>query len=195
MKSIRNILAVVGLLAIIGVIWAGVKLMPYYKTIRGFDPQAVATYETMFDKLMRTGNAVDATVWRREVKPGLSVADVEDVMKSVAVEMNIKNVGELPLSQQVEAMTGQKQRFLKIYMYCNPLTAAKMVNYSDAYSAYLPCRLALVRDKQGKLWIYSLNMDMMIHGGKPLPPDLKAAAIQVRKVILAIMDRASTGEF
>ncbi|MEJ2359928.1 MAG: DUF302 domain-containing protein [Gammaproteobacteria bacterium] len=195
MKSIRNILALIGLLAIIGLVWVGIKVMPYYQTIRSFDPQAVATYEAMFDKLMQTGNAVDATVWRREVKPGLSVTDVEDVMKSVAIELNIKNVGELPLSKQVAAMTGQKQRFLKIYMYCNPLTAAKMVNYSDAYSAYLPCRLALVRDKQGKLWIYSLNMDMMIHGGKPLPPDLKAAALQVRKVILTIMNRASTGAF
>lgn len=76
--------------------------------------------------------------------------------------------------------------FLKIYMYCNPLTAAKMVDYSDAYSAYLPCRLSLVRDKQGKLWIYSLNMDMMIYGGKPLPHDLK---------VEAIMERASMGEF
>jgi uncharacterized protein (DUF302 family) len=195
MKSIRNILALIGLLAIIGLVWVGIKVMPYYQTIRSFDPQAVATYEAMFDKLMQTGNAVDATVWRREVKPGLSVTDVEDVMKSVAIELNIKNVGELPLSKQVAAMTGQKQRFLKIYMYCNPLTAAKMVNYSDAYSAYLPCRLALVRDKQGKLWIYSLNMDMMIHGGKPLPPDLKKAALQVRKVILTIMNRASTGAF
>ncbi|MEJ2440877.1 MAG: DUF302 domain-containing protein, partial [Gammaproteobacteria bacterium] len=134
MKSIRNILALIGLLAIIGLVWAGIKVMPYYQTIRSFDPQALATYQTMFDKLMQTGNAVDATVWRREVKSGLSVTDVEDVMKSVAIELNIKNVGELPLSKQVAAMTGQKQRFLKIYMYCNPLTAAKMVNYSDAYS-------------------------------------------------------------
>lgn len=195
MKSIKNFLAIVGLFAIIIIIWAGIKLMSYYRTFESFDPKAFATYATMFDKLMKTGNAVDATVWRREVKPGLTVADVEDVMKSVAVELNIKNVGELPLSKQVTAMTGQKQRFLKIYMYCNPLTAAKMVDYSDAYSAYLPCRLALVRGKQGRLWLYSLNMDMMIHGGKPLPPDLKKAALQVRKVILAIMNRASSGAF
>jgi len=195
MKAIKNIFAVIGLLAIAGLIWLGVKIMPYYSIMQSFDPQAFTTYKTMFDTLMRTGSAVDATVWKRQVKDGLSVADVEDVMKSVAVELNIKNVGELPLSKQVEAMTGQKQRFLKIYMYCNPLTAAKMVDYSDAYSAYLPCRLSLVQDKQGKLWIYSLNMDMMIHGGKPLPHDLKVEALRVKKVIETIMERASSGEF
>ena len=195
MNAIKNTFAVIGLLAIAGLIWLGVKALPYYNIFQQFDPQAMATYKTMFDKLIRTGSAVDATVWKQEVKEGLSVADVEDVMKSVSVELNIKSVGELPLSTQVEAMTGQKQRFLKIYMYCNPLTAAKMVDYSDAYSAYLPCRLSLVQDKQGRLWIYSLNMDMMIHGGKPLPHDLKAEAMRVKKVIQTIMQRASTGEF
>lgn len=195
MKAIRNIFAVIGLLAFAGLIWGGIKLMPYYQIIQSFDPQAVATYKSMFETLMQTGSAVEATVWKRQVKDGLSVADVEDVMKSVASELNIKSVGELPLSQQVEAMTGQKQRFLKIYMYCNPLTAAKMVDYSDAYSAYLPCRVSLVQDKQGKLWIYSLNMDMMIHGGKPLPHDLRQEALHVKKVIETIMQRASSGEF
>ena len=195
MNAIRNTLAVIGLAAIAGAIWGVITFMPYYNVFQTFDSQAAATYKDMIMKLMQTGSAVDATVWKRQVKDGLSVTDVEDVMKSVAVELNIKSVGELPLSQQVEAMTGQKQRFLKIYMYCNPLTAAKMVDYSDAYSAYLPCRVSLVQDKQGKLWIYSLNMDMMIHGGKPLPHDLKVEAIRVKKVIETIMQRASSGEF
>lgn len=70
-----------------------------------------------------------------------------------------------------------------------------LVDYSDAYSAYLPCRLSLVEDKQGKLWIYALNMDMMIHGGKPLPADLKTEAERVRTVIKNIMNRAAKGEF
>ena len=195
MNVIRNILALIGVVAIAGLIWAGVKILPYYSAFQSFDPQAAATYGDMLTKLMQTGSAVDATIWKREVKEGLTVSDVEDVMKSVSSELNIKSVGELPLSQQVEAMTGQKQRFLKIYMYCNPLTAAKMVDYSDAYSAYLPCRVSLVQDKQGRLWIYSLNMDMMIHGGKPLPHDLKEEAIHVKKVIETIMQRASSGEF
>lgn len=195
MNAIRNILALVGVLAIAGIVWAVIVIMPFYSAVQGFDPKALATYEDMFATLLKTGNAAEATVWKRQVKDGLSVADVEDVMKSVSVELNIKNVGELPLSQQVEAMTGQKQRFLKIYMYCNPLTAAKMIEYNDAYSAYLPCRLSLVQDKQGKLWIYSLNMDMMIHGGKPLPHDLKLEAEHVKKVIETIMQRASLGEF
>ena len=70
-----------------------------------------------------------------------------------------------------------------------------MVDYSDAFSAYLPCRVTLLQDKQGKYWIYSLNMDLMIHGGKPLPPELKQEALKVKKIIQDIMNRGAAGEF
>ena len=116
-------------------------------------------------------------------------------MKFVANEHNIKNVGELPLSQEVAAMTGKDQRFWKIYMFCNPLTAAKMIDYSDAFSAYLPCRIALVEDKEGRLWLYTLNMDMMIHGGTELPADIYEEANSVKETMLDIMKRAAAGEF
>jgi len=195
MKILSNFLAIIGLLAIAGLVYAVLMIEPYYHTFKSFDEKALETYLDMGKKLMETGNAAEATIWRRQVNDDLSVEDVEDVMKSVANELNIKNVGELPLSKQVAAMTGKKQRFLKIYMYCNPLTAAKMVEFSDAYSAYLPCRISLIEDKQGKLWLYSLNMDMMIHGGKPLPAELKLESERVRKIMLDIMDRSSSGEF
>jgi uncharacterized protein (DUF302 family) len=120
---------------------------------------------------------------------------VEDTLRFVANEHNIKNVGELPLSEQVAAMTGEKQRYLKIYMFCNPLTAAKMVEYSEAFSAYLPCRISVVEDQSGKLWLYSLNMDMMIHGGTELPADLFEEANQVKVIIDDIMNRGAEGEF
>jgi len=195
MNLLRNLLAIIGVASIVVMIWGVMKIQPYYQAFQSFDDKALETYKVMLDELVATGNAVEATIWKRQVKDGLSIDDVEDVMQSVATELNIRSVGELPLSKQVELMTEEKQRFLKIYMYCNPLTAAKMVEYSDAYSAYLPCRLSLVEDKQGKLWLYSLNMDMMIHGGKPLPHDLKQEAQRVKDVILSIMDRASRGAF
>ncbi len=195
MNAVRNVLAILGLISLIAIVWLLFKVQPFYQKLNAFDDKAIDVYKEMGITLLETGNAAEATIWKRQVKAGLTPDDVEDVMKSVASELNIRNVGELPLSKQVELMTGKKQRFLKIYMYCNPLTAAKMVDYSDAFSAYLPCRITLVEDKQGNYWIYSLNMDMMIHGGTPLPSELKEEALHVRKVILAIMDRASSGEF
>lgn len=188
MTFLRNLLALVGLLAVLAALWVA-------WTFRGFDPQAPMVYWNMARDLAATGNAADATVWKRKVADGLSFDDVDQSIQSIAQADNIKGVGELPLGDQVSAMQGKPWRKLKIYLYCNPLTAAKMVDYSEAYSAYLPCRIALVEDKEGKLWLYTLNMDMMIHGGKPLPPDLRKEAEGVRTTMLDILTKAAAGEF
>jgi len=192
MRILKNILALIGLVALVG---AGIGYVRLGSTFSGFDPKAREVYTNMFNKLMETGNPAEATVWKAQVKEGLSFEDVDTAIKSVATEMNIKDVGALPLGDQVEAMQGKKWRKLKIYLYCNPLTAAKMIDYSDAFSAYLPCRVSLLEDKTGKLWIYTLDMDMMIHGGKPLPDELKAEAIKVKEIMQAVLDRGAKGDF
>ncbi len=194
-KLIWNLLALVGLVVVAGLITVVVQHGEGLGNLRDFDEKAPQVYMDMAKSLLASGNAAEATIWKVPVEDGLSVEEVEDTLRFVANEHNIKNVGELPLSAQVEAMTGEKQRFLKIYMFCNPLTAAQMVDYSDAFSAYLPCRVSLIEDGDGKLWLYTLNMDMMIHGGKTLPDDLKAEANTVKDTILDIMNRGASGEF
>jgi uncharacterized protein (DUF302 family) len=194
-RLIWNLLALIGLLLVAGMIYMATQLGGNLANLRSFDSKAPEVYLDMAKKLIETGNAAEATVWKVPVKEGLSWEDVEQTMRFVANEHNIKNVGELPLSEQVAAMTGKPQRFLKIYMFCNPLTAAHMFDYSVAFSAYLPCRISLIEDPQGKLWLYTLNMDMMINGGKVLPKALKEEASAVKDTILDIMNRGATGEF
>ena len=194
-RFIWNLLALIGLLLVAGMIYMATQLGENLTNLRSFDSKAPEVYLDMAEKLIETGNAAEATVWKVPVQEGLGWEDVEQTMRFVANEHNIKNVGELPLSEQVAAMTGKPQRFLKIYMFCNPLTAADMFDYSVAFSAYLPCRISLIEDPQGKLWLYTLNMDMMIHGGKVLPEALKEEAISVKDTILDIMNRGATGEF
>ena len=194
-RLIWNLFALIGLLLVAGMIYTATQLGENLTNLRSFDSKAPEIYLDMARKLIETGNAAEATVWKVPVKEGLGWEDVEQTMRFVANEHNIKNVGELPLSEQVAAMTGKPQRFLKIYMFCNPLTAANMFDYSVAFSAYLPCRISLIEDPKGKLWLYTLNMDMMIHGGKVLPEALKEEAIGVKDTILDIMNRGATGEF
>ena len=200
-KLIWNLMALLGLALVAGVIWLvvnhdfGMQNFKDFKNLSSFDEKAPEVYMEMAKTLLASGNAAESTVWKIPVAEDLSPEDVEETMRFVANEHNIKNVGELPLSAQVEAMTGEKQRYLKIYMFCDPLTAAKMVDFSDAFSAYLPCRISVVEDKSGKLWIYSLNMDMMIHGGTTLPPDLFDEASKVKDTMLDIMNRGAEGDF
>jgi len=193
--ALRNLFALVGFAVIALLIYGAVKFAPMIQTFNTFDERAIDVYSEMVIKILETGNAAEATVWRIPVNEDLNIEDVEQTMRFVANEHNIKNVGELPLSEEVKAMSGEESRFFKIYMFCNAMTAAMMLDYSNAFSAYLPCRISLVEDKQGKLWLYSLNMDAMIYGGTPLPAALKEEAEKVKTIILDIMNRGAEGDF
>jgi len=195
MQFIKNLLAVVGLLVLIGIIALGIQFYPRWQQWQQLDQRAFTVYFDVLNKLTETGNLAEATVWKVQVDEGLTAAEVEEVMRFVANEHNIKNVGVLPLYKQVEAISGKPYRFAKIYMFCNAMTAARLMDYSDAFSAYLPCRVTLLEDKRGRLWIYSLNMDMMIYGGKPLPPKLRIEAVKVKNALIDIMKRGAKGEF
>lgn len=140
------------------------------------------------------GDIAAATTWERKVRPGVSVQDVEDALASVALEDGVKQVGVLPLSEELRARTGTPQRFLKVYSYCSPEIARKMVDFSPHMAAYLPCRITLLEKEDG-LWLYTLNMDMLIHMGRKLPPDLRASALKMRATIDKMLDRGARGEF
>lgn len=195
LRLLWNLFALLGLALVALLIAAVVQTGPAITNLAGFDSHAARTYGEIAQKLVASGSGPEATVWKIPVQDGLTPEEVEDTMRFVANEHNIKNVGELPLYKEVEAISGKPFRFLKIYMFCNAMTAARMLDLSDAFSAYLPCRISMVEDKSGKLWLYTLNMDLMIYGGKTLPDELKAEAIKVKDIILDIMNRGASGEF
>ncbi len=195
MKLIKNILMLVGIIAIASAAWYGPTGWKYYSAFKTFDPQAFTTYKKMADQLVETGNAAAATVWKTKVADGVTFEDVDVSIKQTAIARNIRGVGFLPLGDQVAAMTGKPWRKLNIYLYCNPLTAAKMIEHDPAYAAYLPCRVSLVEDAKGQLWIYTLDMDAMIYGGKTLPPELLKEALEVKDIMQDILKKAAEGDF
>ena len=195
MKFLWNLLAIIGIIALIGGGFAYSKFKGEMDAFNKLDPGAGKVYSDMWTKLKETGNSADATVWKKALEDGVSPEDAEEAMDSAAVELGIMAVGKLPLSLQVEKMTDKKQRFLKIFQYCDPITAMTMVDHSDAFAAYLPCRVSMIEDKQGKFWLYALDMDMMISGGRTLPDKLLKEATKVKAVMLEIMARGASGEF
>jgi len=150
----------------------------------------------MWDRWIEgNGDIAVATTWEAKVKDGLKATDVEEIFKLVAVERNMRDVGTLPLSRELEARSGKKEKLLTVYSFCSPATARRMVDFSPHMAAYLPCRITLVEHDDGSLWLYTLNMDMMVKMGRKLPSPLKEEAQAVRDTIWEMMQRGSKGEF
>ncbi len=192
MKILKNILALIGLATVLAV--AAVSL-GFGKRLMDFDPGFAGVYGQLGARLLETGDPGVAMMWSVPVNEGLSPEEVIDSMKSLAAAKSFLFVGESPFYKQVEAITGEKYRYVNFLSFCDARVGKAMLEYRDQYSGFMPCRIALVEDKDGRLWLHSMNLDMMIHGGTELPPELKASAIQVRDTIKEIMNGAAAGEF
>ena len=160
------------------------------------DPKAMDTYMGMYDRFVASeGDLGAATVWAVKVNKGVTTGDIAEALKSASLGTGLLDVGQMPLSAEIEARSGKPTRYLHIYQFCNPLTARQATDFSPYFSAYLPCRISVVEHENGELWLYSLNMDMFVYGGTEMPEPFKTEAIKVRDTIWKMMQAASKGEF
>ncbi|MCU7856489.1 MAG: DUF302 domain-containing protein, partial [Candidatus Thiodiazotropha sp. (ex Lucinoma borealis)] len=120
---------------------------------------------------------INQTVVQMSVKDGVTKDDAVQALMSRAAEINLKYVARQQVSKELEAR-GLKTPYLDIFQFCNPEDARKMIMHDPIYAAYMPCRIAMVEDKEGKLWLMMLNLDMLINS-ELLPPELTEIAIRV----------------
>ena len=164
--------------------------------MRNLEEGSGSTFMDMWDKWVKSeGDIAVATTWAIKVKPGVSVEDIEAALATVATDENTKPVGVLPLSDELQARDPSiKQKMLRVLSYCSPATARMMVDFSPAMAAFLPCRVVIVEKEDG-LWLYTLNMDMMIKMGKKMPAELKVETMKVRNTIWKMMEKGAAGEY
>lgn len=192
MSFIRNILAIIGLLTLVG---GGIGYATVTSKLKDFDAGFVGVYQQFAERLLETGDPGVAMMWSVPVEEGLEPEDVIESLKSLANARNMLFVGESPFYKQVEAMTGEKYRYINFLSFCSAKIGKLMLEYKDQYSGFMPCRIAVVEDKAGNLFLFSMNLDLMIHGGRELPAELKEGALEVRKNIREMMEAAAAGEF
>jgi len=135
---------------------------------------------------------IDNSIERFPLAEDVSIEEAIDSMKLRANGLNFKMVADLPLSEQVRAM-GEEARYMRILAFCDALIAKTMVEHNIIFAGFLPCRIAVVEDTQGKGWIVTMNMDMMLHA-VDLPAHLQPLAQQVRDNIYSIVEAGVNGD-
>jgi len=182
--------ALIGLVLVIGIVFFSFK--DSIKAAGNLNEGAWETFLTIWDKWEKSeGDIVYATTWEEKVDDGVSFDEVLEAIKDVGIEANMRLVGELPLGKELKAR-GVKSGRLYVVSYCAPDIARKMVDFSAAAAAYLPCRISIVEREDG-LWLYTLNMDMMIKLGKVMSPELLKDTLWVRQTIWDMMQAGKTG--
>lgn len=142
-----------------------------------------------------TSQTTQSGVYKMAIDPNVSLAEAAESMRLRANALNLKLVAELPLSKQVEAVTGKPQRTVTIFQFCDAVTAMELIDMSMDFATYMPCRIAMIEDANGRGWLImtDINVDLLAKD-KKLQQELTARIKAVRKSLIEIMQAGAKGE-
>ena len=138
------------------------------------------------------GMSIADTVVKIPLAEDVSMDEAIDSMLLRANGLNFKLVARMPLSQELESM-GVETKRIEIFQFCDARIAAQMIAENIDFSAYLPCRITLIEDQDGRPWLVTLDLDKVI-AMADLQPSLKELAIKVRDTMLEIMNAGASGD-
>jgi uncharacterized protein (DUF302 family) len=187
---LKKILSIIGAITVIGAI---VGYLTMGSKINNLDPRAMGYYMDMFNKVLDTGSSAEAMVRKVKINDDISTEDVVESLNEIAEENNFLVVGDSKMSIK-GGIKKDGKRYIRILHFCSPSVAEQFIAYSKAFGAFMPCRILIVEDDKGNRWLYTMSMELMLYGGKPLPPKMMKMAENVRNLMYGMMDAAATGE-
>ena len=134
------------------------------------------------------------------VAEDVSFDDAVESMRLRANEINFKFVGHSPLWKDITAITGEETPRVEIFNFCDAMVARKILDYAPEFVVFIPCRIALLEDAKGKIWVMTLDWDvnwlnLAQNPNSVLDEELRADAQRIRDGMRYIMEGAATGDF
>jgi len=187
----KNILSVIGGITLVVVAFLAISFGGMIGKVSSLHPDAMGHYMDMFEKVLETGNSADAMIRKVRINDDVTTEDAIDNMRGIAGDNNFLVVGDAKMSIKSSIKEGGK-RYIRILSFCAPSIAEQFIGYSEAFGAFMPCRILIVEDDEGNRWLYTMSMELMLYGGKPLPDDMIKMALKVRGLMYGMMDAAAT---
>lgn len=128
---------------------------------------------------------------RAQLPTGMRPDEVVNALKSAATERSLLFVGESPFYKQVQAVTGEPYRYVNFLSFAHAAANKTLLDQSDEFAAYLPIRIAVVEDAQGRLWLHTLDFESIIAltgASDPSIRDVNALQQQVTELMKSVAD-------
>jgi hypothetical protein len=87
----------------------------------------------------------------------------------------------------------ERPRHMEVLQFCDTATAMALLEYNADYLAHMPCSIGLYEDASGQGWLVTLNLDLLIHGGREIDPELKQRVLAVKEALLDVMAAGAAG--
>lgn len=132
--------------------------------------------------------------------PELTFDDVVEAMELKANEVNFKKVGHNEFWRDVSAFSGLPTLRLEILQFCDASVGRRMLDYSPEFSIFIPCRITVMEDATGEIWLMTLDWDVSWlarawQPGSQLDPELVKDAIRIRDAMTEIMQVGASGDW
>ncbi|MDH3379956.1 MAG: DUF302 domain-containing protein, partial [Gammaproteobacteria bacterium] len=137
---------------------------------------------------------------KKKAKEGLTFDEVIESMEIKANDVNFKKVGHNQFWKDVSAISGLPTLRVEILQFCDATVGRSMLDYSPEFVIFIPCRIAVLEDAEGDIWLMTMDWDvswlaMAWHPESQLDEKLKQEAIRIRDAMAEIMQAGATGEW
>lgn len=141
---------------------------------------------------------INMMVAKKKADASLTFDEVIESMDLRANFLNMKKVGHNTPHRVIEAITGEASPRLEMMSYCDVMTMRQILDYVPEFGAFVPCRITVLEDNKGDIWLMTLDWDVRWLDTSPNPnritPELREGAIRIREALEEIMEAGANGD-
>jgi uncharacterized protein (DUF302 family) len=190
MKILKTFFALIGVLVVAGMLLIGVK---YKNTLKDFDPEAIRAFSNMAVLVLETGDPAKGMILKKKMVIPEGMTKEEAIENAIDVMDEVASTHGLAMVDY-KVMPRKDGRYTQIRSYCSPTIADVFLNYSREFIGFMPCRIGIIEEPNGDIYLYTMNLDLMIHGGKILPAKLLELAMEVNAGMMGMFEQGAAGE-
>jgi uncharacterized protein (DUF302 family) len=191
---IKNILAFIGAVVVAGAIIGYIQFGSMIKGAMSLDSGAIPAYMNMFTKVIQTGDPAEAMMKDYVVSEDIESDEVKESIEALAEEYNMRVTGYVKMFTKEDAKPNEIKE-ARIWSLCSLHIAKVFLNHSRFFGGFMPCRIMLVEYGNGERHLVTMDLELAIHGGAPLPQEMLELAKKVQIAMDEIPSRAANGDF
>lgn len=172
---------------------------------RPLPPVPAATKKQLFDQMtavsgMGMRDLFNFMTSKKKAAEGISFDEVIEAMLLKANEVNFKNVGHNQFWRDASAVTGYPALRVEILQFCDAVVGRRMLDFSPEFAIFIPCRISVMEDANGDIWLMTLDWDVSWlanawHPDSELSDQLKEDALRIREAMETIMHAGANAEW
>lgn len=181
-NSIRNFLAILGLLLLAGLFYL---YFHGYQVADSFNNEFVGFFGKFIEQVLQQ-DVASAMLIKTKLKQDVTIKQASDAMKKYANQVNIKLVNSHLLYKETD------HKFIKIFEFSDFGTTA-LLEHNPDFAAYLPYKIAMYKDNNKQVWLAILDISSLLQGRKNIEPVVKMQVLKIQEDLLKIMNFGAYG--